>query len=216
MADSIDMEHFNTNLHGCRILCSGTFHRKYPPIMDLTKDIRNPFKKYVFISNSAFGLYKHFTCSFDAIFQAKDTHDWTMILTYISYVQKPAFIVCDVPIPDAFWSKLPRTITFVHMMTSPVANVKPYDCIFFAPADELLTVAYMDYIHKTLQIVYKPTYTQNENKVVLQELRVAKAGLVWKEGAIYWYDPVESTQMNMSNAQMSELFHWLGEQYHSE
>ena len=68
-------------------------------------------------------------------------------------------------------------------------------------------------------MVYKPSYTVGENKEIVQELRVAGAGLVWTRigegggGAIYWYDPVPGQPNLLSRGQMSDLFGWLASQY---
>jgi hypothetical protein len=59
----------------------------------------------------------------------------------------------------------------------------------------------------------------NENKEILQELRVANAGLVWTRvdeavtGALYWYDPVPKQSAALSKKQMGELFGWLAAEY---
>ena len=58
-----------------------------------------------------------------------------------------------------------------------------------------------------------------ENKEVLQELRVANAGLCWTRvneaagGMMYWYDPIPLQAAGLSKGQMSELFSWLAVQY---
>ena len=73
--------------------------------------------------------------------------------------------------------------------------------------------------HRVLQMVYKPSYTVGENKEIVQELRVAGAGLVWTRigegggGAIYWYDPVAVQPSLLSRGQMSQLFEWFAAQY---
>jgi hypothetical protein len=102
-------------------------------------------------------------------------------------------------------------------------NIRPYDSIFFAPIEELAT-SYTEYVLKLLQSVYKASYTQKEHKEVLQELRVAGAGICWTRydedtpgGSIYWYDPVGNNQGDsLSNKQMSELFGWLSQQFNRD
>jgi hypothetical protein len=67
--------------------------------------------------------------------------------------------------------------------------------------------------------VYKKTYTQKDLKEILQELRVAKAGLAWTkveetvEGALYWYDPEVVTGESLTKKQLSELFQFLSVQF---
>jgi hypothetical protein len=222
MEQSIQIDSFNTNLHGCRILCQGPFpNGKYPPIMESIQKLRDPFKKKILLSKAAFSLSKYLPLQYDAVFQVKDTHDWTLILTYITYAPKPLLVVAeDIPIPDGLWQKLNRTITFINISTSYVINIRPYDAIFFAPIEEL-TTSYTEYVYKLLQSAYRTTYTQKEHKEVLHELRVANAGICWTRheedttgGNIYWYDPVENNQGDsLSDKQMSELFKWLSDQF---
>lgn len=219
---TVQIDAFNTNLHGTRILCQGPFpNGKYAPIMDSIQKLRDPFKKKILLTRTAFSLSKYMPLQYDAVFQVKDTHDWTLILTYITYVIKPLLVVAeDVPIPDALWQKINKMTTFVNITSSYVLNIRPYDAIFFAPIEEL-TTSYTEYVFKILQSIYKAGYTQKEHKEILQELRVAGAGICWSKheedtgsGAIYWYDPVPSNQGDsLSNKQMSELFGWLSDQF---
>jgi hypothetical protein len=210
--ETVSLENFNTPLHGAKILCYGNFQKKYPPIMEYIKDIRNPIKKTVLVSNNAFGLNSHFPFHYDAVFQARDSNDWIMIVTYLTYVVKPALVVCDVAAPDALWKKLTKDITFIHLLNPShnVQSIKAYDSIFFAEDTDS---------YRILQTVYKPSYTVTENKEILQELRVAKAGLTWTRvsepsgGNIYWYDPIQYQQVSLSKGQMGELFSWLANYY---
>jgi hypothetical protein len=193
--------------------------------MEYIQKLRDPFKKKILLTRAAFGLSKYMPLQYDATFHVKDTHDWTLILTYITYAPKPLLVVAeDVPIPDALWQRINRTVSFVNITSSPVINIRPYDAIFFAPIEEL-TTTYTEYVYKILQSIYKTSYSQKEHKEVLQELRVAQAGIAWTKhdedaagGSIYWYDPVPSNQGDsLSNKQMSELFAWLSSQFlHSD
>ena len=222
---TVQIDAFNTNLHGARILCQGPFpNGKYAPIMESIQKLRDPFKKKILLTKTAFSLSKYLPLQYDAVFQVKDTNDWTLILTYITYAPKPLLVVVeDVPIPEGLWQKLNKTITFVNITSSYVLNIRPYDTIFFAPIEELAT-SYTEYVLKLLQSVYKSTYSPKEHKEVLQELRVASAGVCWTKyeedtqgGAIYWYDPVANNQGDsLSNKQMSELFNWLSQQFNRD
>jgi hypothetical protein len=193
-------------------------------MMESIQKLREPFKKKILLSHTAFSLSKYMPLQYDGVFQVKDTQDWTLILTYITYAPKPLLVVVeDISIPDGLWQKLNRSITLVHMMSSLGANIRAYDAIFFAPMEEL-TTTYSEYVFKVLQSVYRASYTLKEHKEVIQELRIAKAGIAWTRfeedtqgGNIYWYDPVESNQGdNLTNKQMSELFGWLSEQFKRE
>ena len=224
--ETLQIDSFNTNLHGCRILCQGPFpNNKYAPIMEFIQKLRDPFKKKILLTRAAFSLCKYMPLQYDAVFQVKDSQDWTLILTYITYAPKPLLVVAeDVPIPDALWQRMNRTVTFVNITSSTVVNIRPYDAIFFAPIEELAT-SYTEYVYKILQSIYKASYSQKEHKEVLQELCVAQAGIAWTKhdedaagGSIYWYDPVTGNQGDtISNKQMGELFAWLSGQFlHSE
>ncbi len=218
---TIQIDGFNTNLHGTRILCQGPFpNGKYAPIMEYIQKLRDPFKKKILLTRTAFSFSKYMPLQYDAVFQVKDSQDWTLILTYITYAPKPLLVVAeDVPIPDGLWQKLNKTTTFVNITSSYQLNIRPYDAIFFAPIEELMQ-SYAEYVFKILQSVYKVSYSQKEHKEILQELRVANAGICWTKhnedvagGAIYWYDPVINQGDSLSNKQMSELFGWLADQF---
>lgn len=191
--------------------------------MESIQRLREPFKKKILLTRTAFSLCKYLPLQYDATFQVKDAQDWTLILTYITYAPKPLLVVAeDIPIPDGLWQKLTRATTFVNISSTYVMNIRPYDAIFFAPIEELAT-SYADYVFKILQSVYKAVYSQKEHKEVLHELRVAVAGICWSKyeedkqgGNIYWYDPVASNQGDsLSNKQMSELFGWLADSFRS-
>ncbi len=218
---TIQIDGFSTNLHGCRILCQGPFSNgKYAPIMDSIQKLREPFKKKILLTRSTFSLCQQLPLQYDASFQVKDTADWTLVLTYITYAPKPLLVVSeDIPIPDGLWQKLTKSTTFVNIALSPITNIRPYDAIFFASVDEL-SIPYAEHIFKVLQSIYKPSYTQKEHKEVLQELRMANAGICWTRheetttgGNIYWYDAVSNQGDSLSNKQMSELFMWLSRQF---
>jgi hypothetical protein len=185
--------------------------------MESIQKLKEPFKKKILLTRAIFSFSKYIPLQYDGVFQVKDTHDWTLILTYITYAPKPLLVVAEeIPIPDGLWQKLNKTITFVNITSSYVINIRPYDTIFFSPIEELAT-SYTEYVLKLIQSVYKATYSQKEHKEVLQELRIAGAGICWTrhedEGNIYWYDPVINQGDSLSNKQMSELFIWLSQQF---
>ena len=134
--ESINIEAFNKCLHGCKILCQGPFLDKHAPIMDSIQKLKEPFKKKILLTRTAFSFSTYLPLQYDGVFQVKDTHDWTLILTYITYAPKPLLIVSeDVPIPDGLWQKLNKTSTFVNITSSYVLNIRPYDAIFFSPIE---------------------------------------------------------------------------------
>jgi hypothetical protein len=220
MADTIQLESFNHSLHGARILCQGPFingskKAAYPPILDAIQQLRDPFKKKILLTNIPFGLNAAMPIQYDATFHVKDAADWTLILTYLTYAPKPNLLVAeDVLLPDGLWSKLAKTTTVVNVTSQSVMNLRPYDAIFFAPMEETQAThqvsAYSDYVYKVLQSVYKANYSVKEHKEILQELRVANAGLMWsREAGVCWYDPVVHNGEKLTGTQLSELFAFL-------
>jgi hypothetical protein len=220
---TIQLEAFNTDLHGARILIHGAFPAgKVPPVMEAIQRLRDPFKKKVLITNTAFSLSRSFPCLYDAVFQARDVQDWQLILTYLTYAPKPSLVVAEeVGVPDALWGKMPRSVTFIHLTTKvPHLSIKPYDAIFFAPIEEIHT-SFSEYTYKLLQSIHRSNYTYNEHKEILNELRAAGAGIAWSKmnepsqgGAIYWYDTVEhSVEDRLTSKQLSEIFAWLSDQF---
>jgi len=153
----------------------------------------------------------------------KEGLDWSLALTYILHAPKDVLVVAeDIPIPDAVWSKLTPHITFLHIVTAPLRVVVPYDTIFFAPIDDI-TNTYTDTVLKALQSSFKKTFQQKEFRDILQELRVAKAGLAWTaveegssggiRGALYWYDPEVAEEDPLSRKELSDLFQMLSHQF---
>jgi hypothetical protein len=195
--ETIKLDAFNTNLHGCRILCQGPFPKQYPPIMESIQKLREPFKKRILLSNTPFGISKYLPMAYDTIFQMKESTDWTLLLTYITYAPKPLLVISeDIVIPDGLWPKITRQTTFVNITSATVLHVRSYDAIFFTPMEDVSN-SYADYVFKLLQSLYRASYSPKEHREILQELRVAQAGLVWSKvdeesqgGSVCWYDPV--------------------------
>jgi hypothetical protein len=128
----------------------------------------------------------------------------------------------DIVIPDGLWPKITRQTTFVNFAASLVFSGRPYDAIFFAPMEDVSNV-YADYMFKLLQSLYRASYSTKEHKEILQELRVAQAGLVWSKvdeesqgGCVCWYDPVaiQATDRLTPN-QMAEILTALAGQMRS-
>lgn len=219
--NTIQVDAFDTNLHGAKILCQGPFtNGKYPPIMESVRHLREPFKKTILLTNATFTLRKGFALHYDATFQMKDMGDWSLALTYILHSPKPCLVIADeIAIPDGFWPKLSRAITCIHISPTPIRNCTPYDAVFFAPIKEINT-PYAEQVFFQIQSIFRSTYTQKEYREILQELRIADAGLAWTRyhettptGAIYWYDAVPTQGSDMlTKKQMSDILMWLAEQ----
>ena len=211
--ETIKLDAFNTNLHGCRILCQGPFSKHYPPIMDSIQKLREPFKKKILLTNTPFGISKYLPMAYDTVFHMKDTADWTLLLTYLTYAPKPLFVVSeDMVIPDGMWPKVTRQTTWINITSQPVLSIRAYDAIFFAPMEDISNT-YADSMYKILQSVYRASYSQKEHREILQELRVAQAGLIWTRideesqgGSVCWYDPVPIQATDrLTSTQMAEI-----------
>jgi hypothetical protein len=219
---SIQVDAFNTNLHNAKILCQGPFpNGKFPPILDSVQDIRAPFKKRILLTKSSISLSKTLSLSYDAIFQTNDSSDWTLAITYASYCPKPALVIIeDTPIPDGVWPRITKGLTIVHISHSPVHTYVPYDAIFFAPIQDINS-SFATYVFHQLQSIFRSTYQQKEYRDILQELRIAGAGLAWtrwnessQTGSMYWYDTVSSQVSDtLSKKQLSDIFQWLAIQF---
>lgn len=214
--ETIGLDAFNTSLHGRRILCQGPF-TSHPPIMEAIQHLREPFQKRILLTRSAFGICRALPMAFDAIFSISNPADWPLAVTYMTYCAKPLLIVAeDLPIHDGLWPKLTRSMTLVHFLSTPAVSVRAYDAIFF-PLMETMTAAQSEYALKILQGVYRSSYSYAEHKEIMQELRVAGAGLVWCNvgtSGLYWYDPVSpSARERMPHGQVAEILGILAEQF---
>ena len=219
--DTLHIEAFHSQLHGARILCHGGFTAdQMPPLYESIQPLRTPFKRRILVTGSPLSLCTLLPLPYDAQFHVKDNHDWTMVLTYMTYVVKPLLLVVEnLAIPDAIWQKLQRTTTVIHMapVRTPV-TLKSYDVIFFPPM-ETMTREETEWMYTALQTVYRPTYSAKEHKEVLHEIRVAKAGMCWSRmdeeaqgGALYWYDPVAQQGDAVSREQLSKVCEWMAVQ----
>lgn len=221
-AETIQLEAFGTALHGARILLQGPFpSHRLPPIMEYVTALRDPFKKKILVrgSSSMHFMSKYLPLPYDATFQAKETIDWQLVLAYTTYAPRPSLLVMEeiATVPDGFWSKLPKGITVLHIVsTRTVVQLRPYDAIFFAPIEEIQT-SFAEYTYKMLHAVYRSSYTMQEHKEILNELRVAQAGVAWTNinesrqgGALYWYDIADaSSTERVSSNELRDLFEWL-------
>lgn len=218
---TIRVDAFDTNLHGAKILAQGPFpNNRLPPLMDYVQHFRDPFKKRVLLTRSPFALCKTISLNYDATYLVSDVQDWSLALTYILHCPKPALVVIDdVPVPDAVWTKFTRAITVAHIATTPVRTMVPYDAVFFAPIQDI-GGTYADFVFRQIQNIFRASYTQKEYRDILQELRVAEAGLMWTRwdesvsaGSMYWYDPVSNQRSDtLSKKQLSDIFLWLHNQ----
>jgi len=221
MTDTVHIDAFQTNLHGSRILLQAPFPKgRMPPLQDHIELLRQPFQRRVLLTNTPISVMKPMAYAYDAIFHIKEVQDWSLALTYILHAPKDVLVMMEeLPVPDGVWLKLPKSVTVLHQVSAPLRRLDPYDTVFFAPIEDL-TSSYADLVYKQLLVLYKKTYQPKEFKEILQELRVAKAGLAWTRqseaaatGALYWYDPVSESSGQLSKQQLADLFSYLSTQF---
>ena len=220
-ADTLQIEAFQTNLHGAKILCQGPFlQERQPPILESITDRRQPFQKKVLLTLTPFSFSKNLALPYDATFQITSPPDWSLVLTYIVHSPKPILVVADdIPVPDAVWSRIARTVTFVHILSTPARNPKLYDAVFFAAITDP-TTPYSEITYRGLQALLG-TLGSKEYREIANELRVATAGMAWSKideegerGALYWYDPVKQQGAEtLSKKQLADLFSWLASHF---
>lgn len=211
--DTIQVNAFQSNLHGARILCQGPFvQNQHPPLEEAITALRTPFKCRVLLTNSPCA-----TGPYHAVFQIQEgLPGWALALTYITHCPKDCLVVVDdVPIPSALWPRLPPTVTLVHRVTTPLASTTPYSTLFFAPIQDS-TSSYGEQVLRILQQRHKLTYSAKEFKEVVNELRAVGLGLVWSGGQLEWYEPVPESldSGTWSKRQLAELFERLARQFH--
>ena len=216
--NTIHLEAFQANLHGLKILCQGPFIKgAFPPVLEAIENIKIPFqRKVLLIGGDASPLATTFSLKYDATFHIGNTIDWSLALTYILHAPKDVLVVTeDIPIPDAVWSKLSKTITFLSVVKTPLKNVMPYDAVFFAAMEDFGTAYASDTVYKAVLTLTRKPYGPKEYRDILQELRVANAGLAWLKGSesLFWYDPVSENSEQLSRKQLAELFRWLSSQF---
>jgi len=222
---TIHLDAFATQLQNTKILCLGQFQQaKFPPLQDSIKDIRAAPKKKIWLGRQLTGI-PVFPAIYDAQYAIADSLDWTLALTYIAHCAKPALLVIEeLQIPSAVWQRLPRDgLTTLVFQTQPPPSIAPYDTVFFAPVIDLNSqISFVNTIINYFQQIFRsPAYQPKEYRDILQELRVANAGLVWtrvgeqtSQGALYWYDsgPLQNSEQ-LSKKQLADLFTRLAAQF---
>lgn len=222
---SLQLNAFDTNItDDCVILCQGPFpHKVFPNIQEIIHRPRDIFRKRIYLTTQPILIGKIIPPPYDTTFIYKDLSDWSLIISYINYVQKPALILAeDIQIPEQVFVKIKsiKGVTVVHVMTTLTDILRPYNCIFFAPVDNI-TSELSQFIFRHLQTHCRPTITSGEFKEIIQELGIVKAGLVWStykennpSGSIYWYEPLPpQTSDYFSKKQLSEIFDALSFQF---
>ena len=229
----VNLEAFQTNLHGGRILLQGPFEvGKYPPILEAIQNIREPFKRKVLLTSHSDTITNKINLSYDTIFRIQGSLDWSLALNYIQHLIGQSggctpllIIVEDIEIPDAFFTKLStgvgNKVTILHYISHTLRN-RPnlgtiYDTIFFPFQGDIGAQSSQNMFNILLGI-FRPSWTFQEFKEILTEIRAAGAGLCWtrmggKNGNIYWYDPVQSMRAHeLDRNKIINLLKWVADE----
>lgn len=233
----VNLEAFQINLHGGRILLQGPFSDKKPPILDAVQNIREPFKKNILITSHPVFFTNFIEILYDTCFHPINSLDWSLCLNYLQHLtntnvstnstggNQPILVVVeDLDIPDGFFLKLQnnKKITLIHKLNYPIkfksTSMLLYDSIFF-PFQSDLGAQQVSHIYATLQNCYRSSWSHDEFRDIMTEIRAAGAGLCWtkmddnKNGSIYWYDPVSILRnYPLKKKELSEILMWTANQ----
>ena len=232
----INLEAFQANLNGARILLQGPFQEKCPPILEAIQNIREPFKKRILLTSKPNGFTSTIQVPYDTYFRIITSLDWSLALNYINNLIGqttciPLLVVIDsLDVPDAFFAKIQNNtkITVVHYIATPI-KFKPslsliYDTIFF-PFQIDVAAQQSQNIFNILQSFFRPSWTFQDFREIMTEIRTAGAGLCWsrygttaastgniasKNGNIYWYDPVHTMRnIPVDKIMLADILRWI-------
>jgi hypothetical protein len=123
---TIQLEALSTSLHGAKILYQlpssasssvspSASLRTQPPWSEWIQRLRQPFRKAICLTNRLLPFITSIVPRYDATFQVRDSPDWTLILTYITYAPKPLLVVVE---PLLSISPTNPLFVFIRMMRS--------------------------------------------------------------------------------------------------
>jgi hypothetical protein len=198
-----NLENFDTSLDGSRIVFFASAAAASLPAQ-LNDIICSPaISSRVLISSAKSDIPLLFKGAWNAVFTP--LNDWQLVLTYCSYMPKPAIIVIEdgVAVPDAFISRLQpqKNLQIVCLRALGLTTQVPAwaDAVFL-PFIADLTGADADAVLSHLGGLCGSSISAEHKKAWLREVRVAKAALVWTRiqergpaGAVYWYDPADGS-----------------------
>lgn len=201
-----NLENFDTSLDGSRIVffASAAAAAAASLPAQLNDLISSPaISCRVLIASTKSDVPLLFKGSWNAVFTP--VNDWQLVLTYCSYMPKPAIIVIEdgVAVPDAFIGRLQpqKNLQIVCLRALGLTTQVPAwaDAVFL-PFIADLTGADADAVLGYVGTLCGNSVSAEHRKAWLREVRVAKAALVWTRiqergatGAVYWYDPADGS-----------------------
>lgn len=214
------LENFDSPLENSKLLflfgrekeLPGLFYQLLEPVKTISR---------VLIRSDKSEIPLFFKGAWNAVFNPTDGKDWSLILTYCSYMTRPAIIVIEdgVIVPEVFIGKLgsatvPASVNagrqgdklqivrvqhLIHGLTVP-----SWVSAVYLPLIEEVASADADNIVELLGILLGDRGRQGateQKKAWLRELRVARAALIWSRigeanahGSAYWIDPSDGLE----------------------
>jgi hypothetical protein len=203
------LENFDSPLENSKLLFLIGRDKELPGLFNQLVDSSKTSSR-VLIRSDKSEVPLFFKGEWGAVFNPGDGRDWSLVLTYCSYMARPAIIVIEdgVIVPEAFIMKLSatanlqivRTQMLVHGLTVPswVSAV----CL---PLIEEVASADADNVVELVSVLLGDkgrSGSADQKKAWLRELRVARAALIWsrigeasQRGAVYWLDPSDGLEL---------------------
>lgn len=208
------LENFDSPLENSKLLFLFGRDKELPGLFyQLLEPVKTASRVLIRSDKSEIPLF--FKGSWNAVFSPAEGRDWSLVLTYCSYMSRPAIIVIEdgVIVPEAFIGKLGsasasasaklqivRVQHLIHGLTVP-----SWVSAVYLPLIEEVTSADADNVVELLGVLLGDRGRQGateQKKAWLRELRVARAALIWSRigeatshGSVYWIDPSDGLEL---------------------
>ena len=203
------LENFDSPLENSKLLFLFGREKELPGLFyQLLEPVKTTSRVLIRSDKSEIPLF--FKGGWNAVFSPVEGRDWSLVLTYCSYMSRPAIIVIEdgVIVPEAFIGKLSaitnlqiiRTQHLIHGLTVP-----SWISAVYLPLIEEVASADADNVVELLGVLLGDRGRQGateQKKAWLRELRVARAALIWSRigeatavGAVYWIDPSDGLEL---------------------
>jgi hypothetical protein len=203
------LENFDTPLENSRLLFLFGREKELPGLFNqLLEPIKTTSRVLIRSDKSEIPLF--FKGDWGAVFTPGEGCNWSLVLTYCSYMARPAIIVIEdgVAVPDAFISKLSATANLQIVRTQMLVHgltVPGWASAVCLPLIEEVASADADNVVEILGCLLGDkgrSGAAEQKKAWLKELRIARAALIWSRigeasaaGAVYWLDPIDGLEM---------------------
>ena len=207
------LENFDTPLENSRLLFLFGREKELPGLFNqLLEPVKTTSRVLIRSDKSEIPLF--FKGDWGAVFNPGEGCNWSLVLTYCSYMARPAIIVIEdgVLVPEAFISKLGSAsasasanlqIVRVQHLTHGL-TVPSWVSAMCLPLIEEVASADADNAVELLGSLLGDkgrNGAAEQKKAWLKELRIARAALIWSRigeasasGAVYWIDPSDGLE----------------------